>query len=120
MRNPESDLVLRWLLPSQILRGLLHGIALFPLRNALLRMGRSGGLVIAALLLLIGWIAGISGIIEQAVYTITFDLRLSLIHLPEIVLQTLLYGYVLIAWERRADRASRTTPVRSAGEPESN
>jgi hypothetical protein len=95
-----------------------HGIALFPLRSVLLRMGHSGGFAIAALLLLIGWIAGISGIIEQAVYTSTFDLRLSLIHLPEIVLQTLLYGYLLIAWERRADRASLTTPVRSAGEPE--
>jgi hypothetical protein len=104
MRNPESELVLQWLLPAQIVRGLLHGIALFPLRSAFLRMGRGGGLAIAALLLLIGWIAGISGIIEQVVYTTTFDLRLSLIHLPEIVLQTLLYGYLLLAWERRTDK----------------
>ena len=104
MRNPESELVTRWLLPAQFARGLLHGIALFPLRGAFLGMGRCGGLAIAVVLLLIGWIAGISGSIEQALYTTTFDLRVSVIHLPEVVLQTLLYGYGLLAWERRADR----------------
>jgi hypothetical protein len=108
MRNPESDLVTRWLLPAQFARGLLHGIALFPLRRSLLRMGRSGGLAIAVVLLLIGWIGGISDSIEQALYTTTFDLRLSVIHLPEVVLQALLYGYALIAWERRADPPGRT------------
>src|SRR5688572_13359487 len=65
MRNPESELVLRWLLPAQLLRGVLHGLAFFPLRSTLLRMGRGGGLVIASLLMLIGSVGGISGVIEQ-------------------------------------------------------
>jgi hypothetical protein len=107
MRNPESELVLRWLLPAQLLRGVLHGLAFFPLRSTLLRMGRGGGLVIASLLMLIGSVGGISGVIEQVVYTTTFDLRLFLTHLPEILLQTLLYGYALLAWERRVARARK-------------
>ena len=120
LRNPEGEFVQRWFLPAQILRGALLGIALLPLRGALLDMGRRGGLVIASLLLLIGTVAGISGIIEDWVYSTTFHPGLFLAHLPEIVLQTLLYGYLLLAWERRVqerrargtDRSSTSAPVR--------
>jgi hypothetical protein len=34
----------------------------------------------------------------------TFHLLHFVSHLPEIVLQTWLYGYLLLAWERRAKR----------------
>jgi hypothetical protein len=120
LRNPEGEFVQRWFLPAQILRGALLGIALLPLKEALLDMGRRGGLVIASLLLLIGTVAGISGIIEDWVYSTTFHPGLFLAHLPEIVLQTLLYGYLLLAWERRVqerrargtDRSSTSAPVR--------
>jgi hypothetical protein len=88
----------------QILRGALYGIALFPLRDALLHMRRSGGAVIATLLLVIGLIAGISGQIETWLYSTTFHLGLFMAHLPEVVVQTLAYGYLLLAWERRGDR----------------
>jgi hypothetical protein len=108
LRNPEAEFVQRWLLPAQVVRGAMYGLALFPLRGALLDMGHLGGLVIASLLLLIGWIAGISGVIEDWVYTTTFHLGLFLIHLPEIVLQALLYGYLLLAWELRAKRRAGT------------
>lgn len=104
LRNPEGEFVQRWFLPAQVVRGLLHGIVLFPLRRALLDMGNWGGLVIASILLLIGSIAGISGAIETWVYSTTFHLGLYLAHLPEIVLQALLYGYLLLAWERRAEQ----------------
>lgn len=104
LRNPESEFVRRWFVPEQIVRGVLHGVALFPLRAALLKMPRSGGLVVASLLLLIGSIAGISGVIEDWVYSTTFHLGLFMAHLPEIVLQTLVYGYLLLAWERRVER----------------
>jgi hypothetical protein len=104
LRNPEGEFVQRWFLPAQVVRGVLCGIALFPLRKALLNMQRSGGAVIAAVLVLIGAIAGISGDIETWVYSTTFHLGLFLAHLPEIVVQTLLYGYLLLAWERRVDR----------------
>jgi hypothetical protein len=60
--------------------------------------------VVASLLLLIGTVAGISGIIEDWVYSTTFHPGLFMAHLPEIVLQTLLYGYLLLAWERHAQK----------------
>jgi hypothetical protein len=103
LRNPEGEFVQRWFLPAQVVRGVLHGVALFPLRAALLNMPRFGGLAVASLLLLIGSIAGISGVIEDWVYSTTFHLRLFMAHLPEIVLQTLVYGYLLLAWERRVE-----------------
>lgn len=104
LRDPESAFVQRWLLPAQVVRGVLHGIALYPLRRVLLDMHRLGGVVIAALLLLIGSIAGISGAIETWVYTTTFNFGLFMVHLPEIVVQTLIYGYLLLAWEWRVER----------------
>jgi hypothetical protein len=105
LRDPEGDFVPRWFLPAQVVRGVLHGVALFPLRGALLGMGARGGLVVASLLLVIGLVAGISGVIEDWVYTTTFHAGLFLAHLPEVVIQTLLYGYLLLAWERRKERA---------------
>ena len=106
LRDPEGDFVRRWFMPAQVVRGALYGVALFPLRRALLAMGGWGGPAIASLLLLIGLIAGISGVIEGWVYTTTFHAGLFLAHLPEVVVQTLLYGYLLLAWERRRERAS--------------
>lgn len=104
LRNPEGEFVKQWFLPAQVVRGALLGVALFTLRKALLDMRRSGGFVVASLLLLIGTIAGISGIIEDWVYSTTFHFGLFMAHLPEIVLQTLAYGYLLLTWERRVER----------------
>ena len=117
LRNPEGEFVQRWFLLAQIVRGALHGVALLPLKGALLDMRRCGGLVVASLLLLIGTVAGTSGIIEDWVYSTTFHLRLFLAHLPEIVLQTLLYGYLLLAWERHLQkrRARGTDRVPTGG-----
>lgn len=115
LRDPEGDFVQRWFLPAQVVRGALHGVALFPLRRALLDMRRSGGLVIASLLLLIGSIAGISGVIEDWVYSTSFHIGLFLVHLPEVVLQTLLYGYLLLAWERRVENRRLWAATDGAG-----
>lgn len=119
LRNPEGEFVQRWFLPAQIVRGVLHAVALFPLRETLLDMRRSGGLVVASLLLLIGSIAGISGAIEDWVYTTTFHLGLFMAHLPEIVLQTLAYGYLLLAWERRVERKRSAVLVKPVAGPSS-
>lgn len=115
LRNPEGEFVRRWFLPAQVVRGVLHGVALFPLRVALLNMRRSGGLVIASLLLIIGWIAGISGVIEDLVYSKTVVFRLFMAHMPEIVLQTLVYGYWLLAWERRVEHRFAESAAKPAG-----
>jgi hypothetical protein len=100
LRDPEGEFVQRWFMPAQIVRGALYGLALLPLRSALLAMGVWGGPVIASLLLLIGLIAGISGVIEDWVYSTIVHAGLFFAHLPEVVAQTLLYGYLLLAWER--------------------
>ena len=107
LRDPEGDFVQRWFMPAQIVRGAIHGLALLPFRGALLAMGAWGGPAIASLLLLIGLIAGISGVIEDWVYSTIVHAGLFFAHLPEVIIQTLLYGMLLLAWERRA-RTART------------
>jgi hypothetical protein len=104
LQNPHSAHVMRWFVPAQIIRGILHGFVLFPLRRALLDMKRWGGLVIGSILFMFGSVIGIGGAIEGWVYTTNFHLPLFLAHLPEVVIQTLLYGYLLLAWERRVER----------------
>lgn len=106
LRDPSGEFVQRWFIPAQLLRGMLHGLVLYPLLDALLAMRRWGGAVLASILLVIGSLAGISGLIEGLVYSTTASVRLYLAHLPEIIIQTLLYGYWLLAWERKA-RARR-------------
>jgi hypothetical protein len=59
--------------------------------------------------LIIGSIAGISGQIEVWVYTPGFNLRLFLAHQPELVIQTIIFGYWLLAWERRVEFNNSTT-----------
>ena len=101
LRDPSGEFVQRWFLPAQILRGSIYAVALYPLRRAFLDLGRWGGPVIASLMLLIGCIAGISGFIESCVYTADPHVELFLAHLPEVVIQSLLFGYLLVYWERR-------------------
>ncbi len=109
LRDPSGEFVQRWFLPAQILRGIIYAVALYPLRRAFLDLGRWGGLVIASLMLLIGSIAGISGFIESCVYTADPHVELFLAHLPEVVIQSLLFGYLLVSWERRVVR--QASPV---------
>lgn len=94
-----------WILPDQILRGILYGLALFPIRDALVDLGRWGGLVVASLLLIIGQIAGISGVIEGWVFIMTANLPVFFATLPEVIVQTLAFGYWLLYWEKRDPRS---------------
>ena len=103
MRDIQSPAVQMMILPAQIVRGILIALALFPIRRLAMESKQLGWLIIASILLLIGSFAGISGQIEVWVYTTGFNLRLFLAHLPEIIIQSILFGYLLLAWERRAD-----------------
>jgi hypothetical protein len=67
-------------------------------------MKRWGGLVIGSILFMFGSVIGISGAIEAWVYSTTFNPDLFLVHLPEVVIQTILFGYLLLAWERRVEK----------------
>ena len=93
-----------WFFPAQIVRGILHGLVLFPLRQALLDMRRWGGLVVGSILFMVSSVIGINGAIERWVYATDFNTGLFLVHLPEVVIQTILFGYWLLAWERRVEK----------------
>jgi hypothetical protein len=108
MRDVHSPHVMHWFLVAQLARGILLGFVLYPLRGALLAMGWWGGLVLGSILFMIASIIGINGAIEAWVYTY-FNLDLFLAHVPEVVIQTMLFGYLLLAWERRIERKQRTT-----------
>jgi hypothetical protein len=104
MQDLHGQHVMHWFFLAQIVRGILHGLVLFPLRTALLDMKRWGGLVIGSILFMVGSVIGINGAIEGWVYSTCFNPDLFLVHLPEVVIQTILYGYLLLAWERRVER----------------
>jgi len=104
MQDLHGQHVMHWFCLAQIVRGLLLGLVLFPLRRALLDLKCWGGLVVAGILFMIGSVIGINDAIEAWVYTTLFNLDLFLVHLPEVVIQTILYGYLLLAWERRVEK----------------
>jgi hypothetical protein len=104
MRDVHGEHVMHWFFVAQIVRGILLGLVLFPLRRALLDMKRWGGLVIGSILFMVGSVIGINGAIESWVYSTRFNPSLFLVHLPEVVMQTILFGYLLLAWERRVEK----------------
>lgn len=118
LRDPRGQFVQTWILPAQLLRGILHGLVFLPLRQSLLKQGKWGGLIMAAILVFIGAVGGINGAMEALVYTTGFNLELFFTHFPEIVVQTLLFAYLLLAWEARIDRknlqAQSATPAQAA------
>jgi hypothetical protein len=112
--------VMHWFFLAQIVRGILHGLVLFPLRRALLDMKRWGGLVVGSILFMVGSVIGIGGAIEMWVYTTGFNPTIFLVHLPEVVIQTILFGYLLLAWERRVEKkyeVGKMPPNADAHEP---
>ncbi len=52
-----------------------------------------------------GAVAGISGLIEALVFTTSAILDVFVATLPEIVIQSLLFGYLIMYWERRGRQA---------------
>ena len=95
-----------WVLPDQILRGILLAIALYPFRERILELGKKGGLAIASIYLLVGQFAcpGTSpGSLEGFVYTrIPIDFQFAV--LPEIIGQGLALGFLLYWWESYSAR----------------
>jgi hypothetical protein len=100
-----------WVIPGQIARGILLGIALYPFRARFLELGHWGGLAIAGLYLLIGQFAcpGTSpGSIEGFVYTrLPLDFQFAV--MPEIIGQGLALGYLVYFWERYTSRPRLNT-----------
>lgn len=99
LRDPNSQYVQMWLIPAEILRGILLAIAFYPFLGRIMEMKHWGWLAVASAYLLIGEI-GI-GTIENIVYT-NLPASFLLSTVPEAVLEALLFGYFLVLWQRRA------------------
>lgn len=100
--KPPNEFAL-WVIPSQILRGFILAVALYPFLSRILEMKSWGWLAVSSLYLLIGTVAGSGGVIEHIVYTTT-PIFFTLATLPEITVQGLMFGYLLVFWERRSHR----------------
>jgi hypothetical protein len=57
-----------------------------------------GAQAVASILLIVGSVAGISGI-ESCVFTKVSNPALWFVTLPETILQTLFFGYIIMYWE---------------------
>lgn len=109
LRAITSPHVQFWLWPAQFVRALVLAAVFYPLRGALLAAGRLGGLMIAGIMIGIGCLAGFNGLIENLIFYHNVSLYLYYIHIPEILGQTLLFGYGLIWLERAAGQRERQT-----------
>ena len=98
-RDPNSQYVQMWLIPTEILRGILLAIALYPFLGRIMEMKRWGWLAVASNYLLIGEIG--VGTIELITYS---NLPASFLwaSVPEAALDALLFGCLLVLWQRRA------------------
>ena len=105
LREITSTHVQTWLWPAQFVRALVIAAALYPIRDALARAGRWAGLTIAGLMVGIGCLAGFNGLIEDLIFYRNVSLYLYYIHIPEVLCQTVAFGY-LLAWMERARPAS--------------
>ena len=98
-RDPYSQYVQTWLIPTEILRGILLAIALYPFLGRIMEMKRWGWLAVASNYLLIGEIG--VGTIELITYS-NLPTSFLLASVPEAALEALLFGYLLVFWQRRA------------------
>jgi len=98
-RDPYSQYVQTWLIPTEILRGILLAIALYPFLGRIMEMKRWGWLAVASNYLLIGEIG--VGTIELITYS-NLPASFLLASVPEAALDALLFGYLLVLWQRRA------------------
>ena len=111
LRDITSSHVQLWIWPAQFVRALVLAAVFFPLRATLLRRGRLGGLLAAAIMVGIGCLAGFNGLIENLIFYNNVSLYLYYVHIPEILAQTLLFGYSLMWLEKNAAyRGLQTLP----------
>jgi hypothetical protein len=100
LRDPGELAVEIWMLPAQALRGFLFAAVLFPFRRRILELGSwIGGLTVAAILLVMGYVAASGGMIEHFVFfkAEAYPLKFAVITFIEIFIQALLIG-LMVVW----------------------
>ncbi len=111
LRDITGSHVQFWLWPAQFIRSLVLAAVFYPLRETLLRKGRFGGLLVAGIMVGIGCLAGFNGLIENLIFYRNVSLYLYYVHIPEILAQTLAFGYFLVWLEKAAEqRGLQTIP----------
>ena len=117
LREITSTHVQTWLWPAQFVRALVLAAAFYPLRETLRRAGWLGGLLVAGLMIGIGCLAGFNGLIEDLIFYKNVSLYLYYIHIPEVLAQTVCFGYLLVWWERSSGRSPLQTLASETGRP---
>jgi hypothetical protein len=89
----------------QVLRGLLFALALWPIADRIVDRPRGGGVLYGLMLCLavVGTAGPSPGSLEGFIFT-TLPLRVHLTGLPEVVLQTGAFSFLLVAWHRKPAR----------------
>ena len=106
LRDPTSSYVQSLVLPAQALRGLLFAIVLYPFRRRIMELEQYlGGLLVTAVVFVLGEVASSGGIIERFVYYTPIPVGFVVTTFFEVLIQTLLFGQLLIYWERRFNKA---------------
>jgi hypothetical protein len=106
LRDPMSSYVQSLIIPAQALRGLLFAVVLYPFRRRIMELGQYlGGLSVTALILLVGEVASAGGIIERFVYYTPIPSGFVVITFFEILIYALLFGQLLLYWEKRFNKA---------------
>ena len=106
LRDPLSSYVQSLIIPAQVLRGLLFAVVLYPFRRRIMEIGQYlGGLSITSMILLVGEVASAGGIIERFVYYTPIPSGFVVITFFEILIYALLFGQLLLYWERKFNKA---------------
>jgi hypothetical protein len=103
LRDPAAPGMAPLFLGGGLLRGLLFGAALFPLRKAFTGMGTwLGGLSFAAVIFIVGYVAASGGMIEHLVWFNEYPAQFAAITFVEILIQSLIMGPWTVSWAKRA------------------
>ena len=102
LRDPTAPGMALTVWPAQALRGLLLAAALFVVRKQLLAMGNlRGGLALAAIIFVVGYVAASGGMIEHFVWSNEYPLRFAAFTFIEVILQVAIMGPWTVVWMRR-------------------
>jgi len=104
LRDPHDLSLVAWIFPVQALRGLLFALVLWPFRQRILDLGPVlGGLAIASVIFVVGFVSASGGMIEHFLYfkAADYPVKFAMITLVEILIQTLLMGPAIVAADQR-------------------
>jgi hypothetical protein len=103
LKDPHDLGLQLWILPAQALRGLLFAVALFPFRKQILELGTLyGGLAVAGIIFIVGFVAASGGLIEHLVYFNEYPIKFALITFVEVLIQALLIGQIISRMNKKS------------------